>query len=280
MHKPMTELGIVDIREIIRAIKSFYNYDFSNFALTSFKQRLERLIIRNNLSNADSLIKKLRDEPDFFDIFLHEISVSSTEMFRDPSLWRWLREDLLPSSVEKSIGKFKIWLPNCVSGGELFSLMILLSEINLIDKVSIIATTLSNKSIEITKEGQYDLKKIEVSTENYIRANGSATFMDYYRLDRYYAFRDTSLIKDVEFIKLNINFDNAPTNVKFILFRNSLIYYNPTMQDRILSVLNNCLSASGNLIIGIKEKITGISSNKDFEIVNEAEGVYKKRIIG
>jgi len=68
----MTELGIVDIREIIRAIKSFYNYDFGNFALTSFKQRLERLIIRNNLSNAESLIKKLRDEPDFFDIFLHE----------------------------------------------------------------------------------------------------------------------------------------------------------------------------------------------------------------
>src|SRR4030043_1171784 len=274
----MTELGIVDIREIIRAIKSFYNYDFGNYALTSFKQRLERLIIRNNLTNADSLIKKLRDEPDFFDIFLHEISVSSTEMFRDPSLWRWLREDLLPASVEKNIGKFKIWLPNCVSGGELFSLMILVSEINLIDKVSIIATTLSNKSIEITKEGQYDLKKIEVSTENYIRANGSATFTDYYKLDRYYAFRDTSLIANVEFNKLNINFDNAPTNVKLVLFRNSLIYYNPTMQDRILSILNDSISASGNLIIGIKEKISSFASGKDFDIVNEAESVYKKRI--
>jgi chemotaxis protein methyltransferase CheR len=276
----MTELGIVDIREIIRAIKSFYNYDFGNYALTSFKQRLERLIIRNNLTNADSLIKKLRDEPDFFDIFLHEISVPSTEMFRDPSLWRWLREELLPSSVEKSIGKFKIWLPNCVSGSELFSLMILLSEMKLIDKASIIASSLSNKSIEIIKEGQYDLKKIEVSTENYIRANGSANFTDYYRLDRYYAFRDISLISNVEFNKLNINFDNAPTNVKLILFRNSLIYYNPTLQDRILSVLNDSLSASGNLITGIKERISGVSSSKDFEIINEAESVYKKRIIG
>ena len=276
----MTELGIVDIREIIRAIKSFYNYDFGNFALTSIKQRLERLIIRNNLSNAESLIKKLKDEPDFFDIFLHEISVPSTEMFRDPSLWRWLREDLLPSAIEKCIGKFKIWLPNCVSGGELFSLMILLTEIKLIDKVSIFASSASNKSIEIIKEGQYDLKKIEVSTENYIRSNGSATLNDYYKLDRYYAFRDTSLIKDVEFNKLNINFDNAPTNVKLILFRNSLIYYNPTMQDRILSVLNDSLSASGNLITGIKERISGVSSSKDFEIINEAESVYKKKIIG
>ncbi|MBN1413659.1 MAG: hypothetical protein JW973_01055 [Bacteroidales bacterium] len=276
----MTELGIVDIREIIRAIKSFYNYDFSNFALTSIKQRLERLIIRNNLSNAENLIKKLKDEPDFFDIFLHEISVPSTEMFRDPSLWRWLREDLLPNAIEKCIGKFKIWLPNCVSGGELFSLMILLSETNLTDKVNILASSVSNKSIEIIKEGQYDLKKIEVSAENYIRSNGSASFTDYYKLDRYYAFRDTSLIANVEFNKLNINFDNAPTNVKLVLFRNSLIYYNPTMQDRILSIISGSMSASGNLIIGIKEKISGVGSNKDFELVNEAESVYKKRITG
>jgi chemotaxis protein methyltransferase CheR len=276
----MTELGIVDIREIIRAIKSYYDYDFGNFALTSFKQRLEGLMIRNNLSNAESLIKKLRDEQDFFDIFLYEISVPSTEMFRDPSLWRWLREDLLPSSVERNIGKFKIWLPNCVSGGELFSLMILLSELGLTDKVNVVASAFSNRSIEIIREGHYDLKKIEVSTENYIRANGSATFTDYYKLDRYYAFRDISLIGNIEFNKLNINFDNGPTNVKLILFRNNLIYYNPTLQDRILSVLNDSLSASGILIIGIKEKISGFASGKDFDIVNEAESVYKKRIIG
>ena len=276
----MTELGIVDIREIIRAIKSFYDYDFGNFALTSFKQRLERLMIQNNLSNADSLIKKLRDEPDFFDIFLYEISVPSTEMFRDPSLWRWLREDLLPSSIEKSIGKYKIWLPNCVSGGELFSLMILLSELGLTDKVSVAASAFSNRSIEIIREGHYDLKKIEVSTENYIRANGSAAFTDYYKLDRYYAFRDTSLIRNIEFNKLNIHLDNAPANIKLILFRNNLIYFNPTLQDRILTVLNNSLSASGILIIGIKEKISGFASGKDFDIVNEAESVYKKRIIG
>ncbi|MBN2275209.1 MAG: hypothetical protein JXK95_12810 [Bacteroidales bacterium] len=276
----MTELGIVDIREIIRAIKSIYNYDFGNYALTSFKQRLERLIIRNNLSNAESLIKKLRDEPDFFDIFLHEISVPSTEMFRDPSLWRWLREDLLPSAIEKCVGQYKIWLPHCVSGGELFTLMIVLSELNLMDKVSIFASSISDKSLEIIREGQYDLKKIEVSTENYIRANGTAAFMDYYKLDRYYAFRDPALIANVEFNKLNISFDNAPTNIKLILFRNNLIYYNPGMQDRILSVLNNSLSATGHLIIGIKERITGVSSGKEFEITNEAESVYKKRIIG
>jgi len=40
----MPELGIVDIREIIRTLKSEYNFDFGNYALTSFKQRLERIM--------------------------------------------------------------------------------------------------------------------------------------------------------------------------------------------------------------------------------------------
>src|SRR4030066_2027930 len=117
----MAELGIVDIREINRVIKSLFDYDFSNHALTSYKQRLERLMKIYLIGSAEGLMRKLQDDPGFFDIFLHEISVPSTEMFRDPSLWRWLREDLLPSSIEKSIGKFKIWLPNCVSGSEPFS---------------------------------------------------------------------------------------------------------------------------------------------------------------
>jgi chemotaxis protein methyltransferase CheR len=274
----MTELGIVDIREIYKAVKEIYDYDFSQYAMTSFKQRLEKLIIKNNISNAENLIHKLKNNPEFFDMFLYEISVPSTEMFRDPSLWRWLREEYLPAAIDKSIGRFKIWLPNCVSGGELYSLAIVLHELDLFDKADILATTISNKSIEYIKEGRYELKKTEVSNENYKRFQGVCDFTDYYTLDRYYAFRDTGLIKDVEFKKQNINFDDSPQNVKLILFRNNLIYFNPSLQEKILQHMYNCLSAGGYLILGIREKIRNLTIIKDFEIINEAEGVYKKRI--
>jgi chemotaxis protein methyltransferase CheR len=274
----MTELGIVDIREIYKTVKEVYNYDFSQYAMTSFKQRLERLIIKNNISNAENLIYKLKNNPEFFDLFLYEVSVPSTEMFRDPSLWRWLREEYLPEAIEKSISKYKIWLPNSVSGGELYSLSIVLHELNLFEKVSILATTTSNKSIEYIKEGKYDLKKIEVSNENYKRFQGSSDLTDYYTMDRYYAFRNTALIKDVEFNKQNINFDDSPQNVKLILFRNNLIYFNPSLQEKTLQHMYNCLSAGGYLILGIREKIRNLNIIKDFEIINEAEGVYKKRI--
>lgn len=274
----MTELGIVDIRELIKFVKSKYNYDFSDFALTSFKHKLERILIKNNLSSIENLIKKLKNNIEFFDIFLHEISVPSTEMFRDPSLWRWLRDDLFATATEKTLSRFKIWLPNSVSGGELYSLAILLKEINILDKVEIISSSYSDKSIEYIKEGIYDLKKIEISKENYKRFKGTVDFSDYFKLDRYYAIRDISLIKNVVFKKQSINFDNSPTNVKLILFRNNLIYFNPSLQNRVLDLMYDILSATGHLVVGVKEEVLSSGSTSIFEAVNKSEGIFKKKL--
>jgi chemotaxis protein methyltransferase CheR len=275
----MTELGIVDIREIIKVVKSTYNYDFSNHALTSFKQRLERLMTLYAIDSANGLIKKIKDDQSFFDTFLHEIAVPSTEMFRDPSLWRWLREEYFPNYIDnKTTGRFKIWLPACVSGGELYSLVILLNEMEIVDKVQLIASSVSDKSIDIIRKGVYDLKKLEVSQENYKRFNGTSELSAYYRSERDCVVRNTALIESVEFKKLNINFDNAPQNVRLILFRNNLIYYNPTMQERVLQTLHRSLSVSGHLVLGIRERISGIAATKDFEYINEAESIYRKKI--
>jgi len=273
----MIELRIVDIREITRIIRSLYNYDFSNYALTSFKQRLERLIILYNIGSGEGLVRKLEEDPAFFDLFLYEIAVPSTEMFRDPSLWRWLREDYFPSHLEKSIGRFKIWLPACVSGSELFSLAILLNEMGLSDKVQITATSISDKCIDVIKRGTYDLKKLEVSQENYKRCNGSKELSAYYKLEKDSIIRNVSLIQNIEFRKLNINFDNSPKNVKLILFRNNIIYFNPTQQEKVLQMLHGSLAASGHLVLGIRETISGINTNREFEFINETESVYQKR---
>ena len=275
----MPELGIVEIREIIRTMKSEYDFDFGNYALTSFKQRLERIMAIYNIGSAESLIGKLKGETGFFDHFLHELTVPATEMFRDPSLWRWLREEYFPAVMDKSVGKFKIWLPGCASGAELFSLIILLSESGMLEKVHITASCLSNKSIELIRNGCYDLKKLEVSEENYKRFNGARELSAYYRSDSSCAFRDSRLIENVEFKKLNVNFDNAPQNVKLILFRNSMIYYNPTQQEKVLKIIYDSLSASGHFVIGIREKISGMGIGWEFEVINETESVYRKRML-
>lgn len=275
----MIELSVVDTRTIIKAILEKHQFDLSGFAHTSLKYRLAKLMVQYKMQDVNMLLTKLDDQDGFFDNMLHDLLVPSTEMFRDPSLWRWLRESYFPSVKDKMTGNYKIWLPLCVHGLELYTMAIVLKELDLLDKVKIIAGTLTEKSIEVIKEGMIPLNKYEISIENYKRYQGSANFDDYVERHDYHVLRDRSLIRDVEFVKQNSLFENPPTNVRFILFRNHCIYFNPSMQEQLLIDLHNNLSATGLFVLGAKEKIKNIESSDNYDLIDEGESVYKKKIV-
>ena len=272
------EIGIVDTREILKTIEEVNGYDFKDYALTSIKYRLERLMELHNFGSTDILINRLRSDKDFFEIVLRDIAVGSTEMFRDPSLWRVLRDDFFPPMLENT-DQFKIWLPINVSGEELFTLTIVLYELGYLDRVEIIATYLSEYSLERIKHGTLSQKRVDVSAENYKRFHGKGQFNDYYIIKNNEVIRDTSLIKSVKFIKQNIIFDNSPADVRLILFRNQLIYYNQTMVDKILKIMSNALVPGGYFIIGDKEYIAENKTITDFTIVSNNESIYKKKFM-
>lgn len=269
------EIGIVDTRNIIRTIQEVYGYDFSYYALTSLKRRLEKIIEDRNLDGADNLNARLREDKGFFEDFLKDISVETTEMFRDPSLWRTLRDETIPGLMKDNL-RFRIWIPVCVSGDELYSLAILLKEMNCLHKAEIIASSFCEKCIENIKLGIFSAKKYEISAENYRRFQGASEFEQYVTLSGKTATRVNSLLENTTFIKQNIVFDNSPRDVKLILFRNKMIYYNPTWQDKVLQIMHKSLSPKGHLIIGAKERITG-NAIKDYVVINESENIFKKK---
>ncbi len=115
----------------------------------------------------------------FFRHFCRKYAVESTEMFRDPSLWRYLRDELLPSLLCDGC-KLKIWMPLSVSGDELFTLTILLIEQGWIDQVEIVTSCLNDLIIDRIKSGLFRNYKIEVSEDNYARYQGKGKLSDYY----------------------------------------------------------------------------------------------------
>jgi chemotaxis protein methyltransferase CheR len=270
------EIGIVETRNIIRTLLEVHNYDFSSFALTSFKRRIERSMLLNNMSNPETLVTRLREEKNFINKFLLDIAIESTEMFRDPSLWRWLRDEFFPQQINKNY-RFKIWLPQCISGDELFSLIIVLKECGCLSNAKILASALSDEFISKIKEGILNFKKVDTSNENYKRYQGTSNLTDYYNLTNGKVLRDQSLLDNIEFTKYNVISDPPLKDIKMIFFRNFMISYNPTLQSTVLNKLYDSLSFNGHLIIGAKESIENSSRSKDFILVNENESVYRKK---
>ncbi|MEA3316686.1 MAG: CheR family methyltransferase [Bacteroidota bacterium] len=271
------ELGILDTRAIIKTLEDSCGYDFKNYALTFFKRRIEFIIKKYGLKNASGFLQKITSDKDFIEIFLKEITVETTEMFRDPSLWRYLKNDFLPKVVPNT-SSFKIWFPEVSTGEELFSLAILLKELKLLDKVKFIVSSTSKTNIEQIQKGIFSAKKIETNNANFDRIFSNTKLNKYYTIKDDKAILDISLIKNTKFLKQSVIFDEYPKGIKLVICRNQMLYFNQILQERFIKSTHNCIVPGGHFIIGNNENIDYWNCDKDYVQILKSESIFKKKL--
>lgn len=270
----ITELDISDLKRITGVVKQKYNYDFTNYAMSSFKRRILRILEMQKI-NVDTLIKKITSSPDYFEDFLNEITVNVTEMFRDPSFWRAMRDDILPA-ILLNHKKFKIWHAGCSSGEEVISMCIILQEMGILEDVSIIATDLDSKILQKAKEGKQHLKNMDLNEKNYIRYSGTGALKDYYSIENDQAVFNDKLLKNVSFRKHDLVMGEVFNKFDLVLCRNVMIYFNQNLQNEVLKKFHASLFRYGYLAIGSKESLIWCDIGNKFLVANKEEKIYKK----
>lgn len=271
------EIGIIDVRKVVALLKDKYKLDLNDYAMTSLKRRILFALNESNLKNVDDLLMRLSNNPQFFEKFVYDFVVDDTEMFRDPSLWRVVRNEIIPKIGSQV--SYKIWMPECGAGEELYSLLILLKEEGMLEKVKVYATSQSRKKIERIKEGVYEIKRDDVNSANYSRAKCNNELSEYYTLVNNKMKMDISLLQNVEFIHSNSLFEKHPEGVKFILFRNRLIYYNKSLQHKVIDFMKDVLLTGGYLIIGVREVLNSLDAERAFKVINDSERVFQKNMM-
>lgn len=272
----MQDIGIVDTKKIIGIIKDNYGHDFSNYALTTFKRRLIRIIQLHNLQNVVNLISRLEEDKYFFEKFLDDLLIEQTELFRDPSLWRLIRDIYLPELRRSR--DIKIWFPYTTSGDEVHSMAVLLKEAGILEESKMVVSGLSERILNRVKlGGMYDLKKLESSDANYKRFNERNQLSDYYTMSNSRAVMDPELLKNTEFKVHDPSREDALPGFRLIICRNQLIYFNQNLHDQVTKSISEGLIASGYLILGAKENLEGCSVAPKYILINREEKIYKKK---
>ncbi|HYF67140.1 MAG TPA: protein-glutamate O-methyltransferase CheR [Ohtaekwangia sp.] len=270
----MLDIDIADLKRISELIYQKYNFDFRNYAMSSFKRRVLRIMELKKLS-VEALLKKLTDTPAFVNEFLDELTVNVTEMFRDPSFWRIMREEIVPS-IMLNHKQFKIWHAGCSSGEEVISMAIMLKEMGILHDVSIIATDLDLNILDKAKMATYPIKNMELNEKNYIRFQGTGNFKDYYREENGNAVFDKELLMNVSFRRHDLVLGDVFNKFDMVLCRNVMIYFNQTLQNEVLKKFHESLFKYGYLAIGSKESLIWCDYANRFIVVNNEEKIYKK----
>lgn len=269
------EVEIADLRKITQVVKSKYQYDFSNYAMSSLRRRIQRIIDLYSLASVSQLLERIESDASFFDTFLSEVTVNVTEMFRDPSFWREIRDHVIPS-ILLNHESFSIWHAGCSSGEEVISMSILLREMGITDKVNIIATDIDKPILQKAMSREYSMKNMDLNEKNYIRFQGTASLADYYTVKNGKAVMDLSLTEKVSYRNYDLVQGEVFNKFDLILCRNVMIYFNQSLQNSVLRRLHESLFKYGYLAVGSKESLIWCEIANKFIIANNEEKIYKK----
>ena len=171
------EIGINELRKLIQTISERFDYDFSNYSSASFKRRIQRFIEIKRLGSVENLVNKIISGEIKKNELFTEVSVNVTELFRDPSFWKYLRKVLLEQNFSQNL---KIWQIGSSSGEEVFSLMILLNDLNLLSKAEVISVDFNAGIIEKAQSGLIPGKSMELNTSNFIKTGYKGELTNYF----------------------------------------------------------------------------------------------------
>lgn len=266
----------IEIDLLLEAIFKRYGYDFRCYARASIERRVRLFLAGSGCNTVSEMISKLLYEESFFEQVIQKFSITVTEMFRDPLVYRSIREKVVP--FLKTYPYIKIWDAGCATGEEVYSLSILLKEEDLYERTILFGTDFNDEALEKAKEGIYALDNIKEFTSNYQRAGGTRSFSEYYHAHYGHMAINQLLKKNITFANHNLVTDSVFSEMHLILCRNVLIYFNKELQHRVLNLLSDSLVHGGFLCLGSKESLLFSDVQDHFKVFDEKCRIYQKKL--
>lgn len=264
-----------EVYPLLESIFEKYGYDFRRYSEAHVRRRINNRMILSGVKSLDEARKKLLTDEVFAVLLLSDLSITVTEMFRDPGFYKALREQVIP--ILKTYSFIKIWHAGCATGEEVYSMAILLQEEGLSERTTIYATDFNQQALTRAREGIFSNDLIREYTGNYVRAGGKEDFSKYYTSSYNMAIMNQGLKKNIVWANHNLVTDAAFAEVHLILCRNVLIYFNRDLQNHVQQLFLNSLTHGGILCLGSKESLRLTEVADKYTDVDKKWRIFKKK---
>src|SRR5579864_3943840 len=259
--------------KIIALLRNACGIDFTYYKRSTINRRIARRMVLHKASSLRQYLKQLHESRAEIASLSEDILIHVTGFFREPDTFRALKETILPRILRnKDSGEpLRIWVAGCSTGEEVYSIAITVLEY-LRDQaasvpVQIFATDVSDTALEKARVGIFSESGMSnVSRERmrqfFVRADGGYQIIKPVREMCIFARQD--LTKDPPYSHLDL-----------LTCRNVLIYMEPVLQKKVMTIFHYALKASGFLVLGKSESISGFSEL--FTPVGRKRKIYSKK---
>ncbi|PXY46350.1 CheR family methyltransferase [Flavobacterium hydrophilum] len=263
------------ILQIINLIFSRTGNDFRHYKHPTIRRRIARRMVIAEKSTIEDYYNFLRNSKNEQDLLFSDFLIHVTYFFRDSEAFENLSKNVFPSLIKNiTNNNLRIWVAGCSTGEEAYSLAICLHEYFLKTnskdiKVQIFASDISEKCITKARSGVYSYQDVQAVSEE--RLHNYFTKSDgNYHINK--VIRDMCIFAVHNFVK-----DPAFARIDLITCRNTLIYFDPYLQNKVLGTFHYSLKEKGLLFLGKSESVT--HSQDLFESVKKHERIYARKFV-
>src|SRR5579885_1365926 len=259
--------------KILVLVRSHTGHDFSLYKRNTIMRRLEKRMGIHQIGKMSDYLRLLQENPVEIDAFFKDLLIGVTNFFRDPQAFEALKTKVCPELFKgrPSSSPIRVWVVGCSTGEEAYSIAIVLNEYmqekKLAHKIQIFATDMDNDALEVARMGVYsDSIAVDVSPQRLNRffTREGNTYRVNKKIRELVVFASQNVIKDPPFSKLDM-----------ISCRNLLIYLQPELQKRILTIFHYSLKPGGILFLGSSETIGEFSAL--FEVIDKKWKLFRRK---
>lgn len=238
---------------VFQLLRRTTGVDFTHYRQTTISRRIQRRMVVHKIDKLEEYVKYVQTNPAEIKSLYQDMLINVTSFFRNPHVFDALKTRVFPQILKKpgSERGIRIWTPACASGEETYSIAIAVLEY-LGDRsqtvpVQLFGTDVSESGVIRARSGAYP--------EN-IHGDVSPE-----RLQRFFTkvegeYRISKTIRDMcIFAQHNVLNDPPFSQMDLICCRNMLIYLEPVLQNKVISLFHYALRPGGYLTLGTSEGV-------------------------
>ena len=243
------------LASVLHLLRERSKHDLSDYKPNTLRRRIQRRMSVHGLASQAAYDGFIRQNPQELDLLFKEMLIGVTSFFRDPDVWRELKEAVLPVLLLRGAEgiHLRAWVVGCSTGEEAYSLAMLFKEV--MDELpaakgrsmQIFASDLNADAINAARKGHY--------------ASKIAADMDPVRLARFFSVQGNGYLVNKEiremilFAQHDVILDPPFTKLDLLCCRNVMIYFNAALQRRLMPLFGYSLRPGGALLLGGSETV-------------------------
>ena len=238
---------------IFRLLWEHHGIDFSHYKPATIMRRIERRAALSDYDGINAYAQHLAENAAALNQLYKDLLIGVTRFFRDAEAFDYLERGIAPLLMQDAARaqELRVWVAGCATGEEAYSLAMLLHESaqqrSAPISIQIFATDVHQASLDAASEGFYPREAVEgIALERRTR----------FFIEEVEGYRVAPILRQmIVFARHDLTQDAPFTKLDLVTCRNVLIYFQPELQQQILSRLHYGLRLGGILFLGLSESV-------------------------